>query len=376
MTNSSGTCLAIERALCDSWTDLFGTAVGPYDDFFDLGGDSLRVVDAVLAARGRGIGLRSSMVFRAPTPARLAEALTVGAAGQDGPDGAEPPAALTAGGERTEDGTDPLPPPAAGAGAPGPEPLFLVHSDHLFGAEHEAVRAWSAGRPVHGLRTPGTTAGTAPWQGGVEELADRFAAEVTRIQPAGPYSLAGVGSGAVLAFELARLLNACGRETAFLALVRPAVPGGQAGPADPEEALRRRLAAVTRRFGLRGDESAAEVLRRMREGGWYDGSTEAAELPRLQRAAAALAAAVARYRPGPYAGPAVLVQDARDAEGTEQVWGPVLGDCPVHWTEYGLEALRPVVADAEATRFLAEEFARSATGQAPRPRYPSPSGEQ
>ncbi|WLW53085.1 phosphopantetheine-binding protein [Streptomyces sp. YU58] len=66
----------IEREIRDIWRGLFGVDVGPDDNFFDLGGDSLKVVDVVAAARKRGIGFRSSAVFRNPTPALLAASLT------------------------------------------------------------------------------------------------------------------------------------------------------------------------------------------------------------------------------------------------------------------------------------------------------------
>ncbi|MCZ4604657.1 phosphopantetheine-binding protein [Streptomyces sp. HUAS 31] len=66
----------IEQEIRDIWRGLFGVDVGPDDNFFDLGGDSLKVVDVVAAARKRGITFRSSAVFRNPTPSLLASSLT------------------------------------------------------------------------------------------------------------------------------------------------------------------------------------------------------------------------------------------------------------------------------------------------------------
>ncbi|ANS67091.1 phosphopantetheine-binding protein [Streptomyces lincolnensis] len=76
MIESSLSGEEIEREIRDIWRGLFGVDVGPDDNFFDLGGDSLKVVDVVAAARKRGIGFRSSAVFRNPTPALLAASLT------------------------------------------------------------------------------------------------------------------------------------------------------------------------------------------------------------------------------------------------------------------------------------------------------------
>ncbi len=66
----------IEREIREIWRGLLGVDVGPDDNFFDLGGDSLKVVDVVAAARKRGISFRSSAVFRNPTPSLLAASLT------------------------------------------------------------------------------------------------------------------------------------------------------------------------------------------------------------------------------------------------------------------------------------------------------------
>ena len=73
-------CHAVQHLICEIWSGYFGREVSPYDDFFDLGGDSLAMIDVVVAARGYGLPLRSSVALRNPSPARLAESLTVGAA--------------------------------------------------------------------------------------------------------------------------------------------------------------------------------------------------------------------------------------------------------------------------------------------------------
>ncbi|GAA4834601.1 thioesterase domain-containing protein [Kitasatospora terrestris] len=350
MTSASGSCQTIERTLRETWADLFGAEVSPYDDFFEIGGNSLRVVDAVIAARQRGIALRSSAVFRNPTPARLAESLTLGAAGE----GVRPPAALTADSPAAADPTERrrLTRITTGEGSP----VFLVHSDRYAGAERAAALGWCGGRPVHGLVLPGTD-GTDPWEGSLTGLAEAYAAELLEARPEGGFALVGVAAGAVLAFETARVLRARSAQVSALVMIRPDLPG-QAGPAHPQEALEAQLARVARLCGLGGEESGEQVLARLRAEGWYDGETPAAELPRLQRASAALAVALAGYRPRAYDGPVLIVQDERDAGPTEEVWGPVLEDDAVHWTDYGVESPGPLLADPEIARITREELAR------------------
>jgi hypothetical protein len=70
-------CEAVERLLCEICSEHFGHAVSPYDDFFELGGDSLSIIEIATAARARGLRVRSSEALRHPVPARLAEHLTL-----------------------------------------------------------------------------------------------------------------------------------------------------------------------------------------------------------------------------------------------------------------------------------------------------------
>jgi acyl carrier protein len=68
---------SIEEVLAASWKELLGLdAVGVYDDFFELGGDSLsaaRVISQVYDALGVEVPL--VRFFEAPTIAQLAEAI-------------------------------------------------------------------------------------------------------------------------------------------------------------------------------------------------------------------------------------------------------------------------------------------------------------
>lgn len=320
----------------------------PYDDFFDLGGNSLAVVDVVLAARRRGITLRSSAVFRNPTPARLAEALTIGTAEGSGP---TIPSALGAGSFEAADrfaGSHLAPI----ADADLAQPLVLIHSDRLVQAERHAAGTWTR-RPIADFVLPGFNRTALPlWS--VPELAGHYAENLLRSQFTGPYHLVGIGSGGVVAFELARLLSARDSDIAFVGVIRPAIPA-DTGDLSVEDALRVNLEKTTRRLGLAGDENAEEILRRMRIDGWYTAETAAAEIRTLQQAAAVGAAAVSRYRPEPYNGRVVIVHDESEAESAQKIWEPVLGNAVVHWVDYGVESLRPVLGDPKIARIMQVE---------------------
>jgi amino acid adenylation domain-containing protein len=63
----------VEAALAGVWAEVLGLpSVGVHDNFFDLGGDSIRVINVVDLARQRGLRIRPGAVFRHPTVAELA----------------------------------------------------------------------------------------------------------------------------------------------------------------------------------------------------------------------------------------------------------------------------------------------------------------
>ncbi|KAL5356154.1 hypothetical protein BJX96DRAFT_171343 [Aspergillus floccosus] len=67
-----------EKILHGLWVQLFGEGVdiGVQDQFFSLGGDSLKAMKLVAAAREKEFSLRVTDIFRYPTLAKLAETMT------------------------------------------------------------------------------------------------------------------------------------------------------------------------------------------------------------------------------------------------------------------------------------------------------------
>ncbi|WP_157529166.1 non-ribosomal peptide synthetase, partial [Nocardia sp. NRRL S-836] len=75
-----------ERALADIWARLLGAdRVGVHDNFFDLGGDSIAVLQVVSRARNAGLGLAVADLFTHQTVAELAAVTTVPARVEEGP---------------------------------------------------------------------------------------------------------------------------------------------------------------------------------------------------------------------------------------------------------------------------------------------------
>ena len=59
----------------------------------------------------------------------------------------------------------------------------------------------------------------------VEQTAGHFAEAVRRVQPHGPYALGGHCYGGIVAFEMARQMNAAGERVALLTLFDTPTPG-------------------------------------------------------------------------------------------------------------------------------------------------------
>jgi thioesterase domain-containing protein len=338
------TCHTVERLVCDIWSDHFGHDVSPYDDFFDLGGDSLAITDIVAEARRRGLPLRSSAALRNPTPARLAEYLTLPRDAASGGPAGSLPRALGPGAPACDDPSDEAGAEVrvvtAAAGDPA-QPLFVVHSDTHVRAEREAVAAWAAGREVLGFSLTGSAAAVGGWS--------RLLLPAVRARRShGPYRIAGFGHGAAVAFDLAARLRGLGADVALLALVGPPAGPPSGTPAATLDDLHaRRLALLAGRFALTGDESLDEIHHRLRAEHWYDDTVRPADLPRLQRAWARRALAVQRYAYARYDGPAVLCLDGAGPHPAEQAWHGAQDRLDVLRLDHGLESPLAVIRDPQ-----------------------------
>ena len=73
-------------------------------------------------------------------------------------------------------------------------------------------------RPFYALRARGFEPGDSVFTS-VDEMVSCYAAAVKRIQPTGPYALAGYSYGGVMAFEIAKRFEAIGDEVKFIGVV-------------------------------------------------------------------------------------------------------------------------------------------------------------
>jgi thioesterase domain-containing protein len=79
-------------------------------------------------------------------------------------------------------------------------------------------------QPFYGLQPPGID-GEQPPSTSIEEMAARYVEAIRAVQPGEPYYLGGWSFGALVAYEMARQLEASGQEVALLAAIDSPAPG-------------------------------------------------------------------------------------------------------------------------------------------------------
>lgn len=173
--------------------------IGVNDDFFDLGGDSLKAVELAAILEGRlAARVPSDLFLGALTVANLAMRLD-------------------------EDVRTPnivcLREGSAG------EPLFLFHDYHGHILNYRNLaQALSSDRPIYGVQYNGEPEGYVI-SASLPALAKHYADRIRETQPTGPYVLGGQCFGGLLAFETAQRLHADGEQVSIVILIDTAFPG-------------------------------------------------------------------------------------------------------------------------------------------------------
>lgn len=168
--------------------------VGPNDNFFDLGGDSLKAATLFTEIQNQfHKQVPLSYIYKHGTVRELAVYLE-----------SREQSKLSFIVPIQERGTKP--------------PLFFVHPargevvSYQYMSEH-----MTHGRPTYGLRMNNET---VDWKHPIDfrEIARKYIEEVKMIRPEGPYLLAGTCLGGVLAYEMAQQLTSAGEQVTFLGM--------------------------------------------------------------------------------------------------------------------------------------------------------------
>jgi thioesterase domain-containing protein len=102
--------------------------------------------------------------------------------------------------------------------------IFLIHSiaGEFTWAKYLA-RKLGASQSVYAFAAPGLNS-DAPFFFSLEAMAAAYLHDVRTFQPSGPYSLGGYSMGGVIAFEMARQLEACGEQVGLLVMIDAFAP--------------------------------------------------------------------------------------------------------------------------------------------------------
>jgi amino acid adenylation domain-containing protein len=184
----------LETQLLAIWESVLDQrGIGVTDNFFDLGGHSLLLAKLLLRIEQK-VGRRLSLanVFQAPTIRQLAALL--------------------------EGQTQPKHHPAIVPIQPlgSKPPLFWVRGGPFFRA---LANRLGPDQPFLGLHLPTEDASRLPVPYQLEDISAALVARLREVQPEGPYYLAGLCVNAVLAYEMARILEQQGQEVAMLVMV-------------------------------------------------------------------------------------------------------------------------------------------------------------
>ena len=215
---------ALELQLVRIWEKVLGLdAVGTTDDFFALGGDSLAATTMLAAVeKFCGVDLPVAILLEAPTIQKLSKLIRRGGLSETD---LRLVAVRLRGNKR---------------------PLYYIP-----GAAEEALsvrrlaRYLTDDQPVFAFQPPGLD-GHSRCLRSVEEMAKSYLDAMRLHQPHGPYNLCGASFGGVVAFEMARQLDADREEVAFLGLFDS--HGGAYPKRRGSLTLRRRLELAVLRF--------------------------------------------------------------------------------------------------------------------------------
>jgi amino acid adenylation domain-containing protein len=187
----------LEWTLAAIWEEALGIPkIGVDEDFYELGGTSLQAfLIFARIATNLGRDLPPTSMMNAPTIARQAAMLCEARAPNEG---------------RTL-----VPFRTSGRGSP----LFIMHGgrgDIMFVRQLE--KELKSDRPIYGLQPPPLN-GFHRVPRKMESIAADYLSEIRKVQPTGPYCLAGYSFGGSVALEMAQQLTRTGESVAFLGLI-------------------------------------------------------------------------------------------------------------------------------------------------------------
>ena len=186
----------MEKLVADIWSEFLGIEkISIYDNFFELGGHSLiavQVMSRIEKLTGKRLPLAA--LFENSTIEKLALMLEM-----DGK-------------SIVWDSLVPVKPSGSKM------PLYIVHGAGLNVLLFNTLASgMDTDQPVYGLQAKGLNGVDEPLSN-IVDIAAHYNASIMAQNPNGPYALAGYSFGGIIAFEMAKQLQAQGKEVKMLAM--------------------------------------------------------------------------------------------------------------------------------------------------------------
>ena len=186
----------VEKMVADIWIACLGLKkIGVHDNFFELGGHSLiavQVMSKIEQETGKRLPLAT--LFECSTVEKFAQLLNL-----DGK-------------SVSWDSLVPIKPGGSKM------PLYMVHGAGLNVLLFNTLAmGMSEDQPVYGLQAKGLNGIDTPLSS-IEDIAAHYIAAIKEQNPYGPYALAGYSFGGIIAYEMAKQLEAQGKDVKMLAM--------------------------------------------------------------------------------------------------------------------------------------------------------------
>lgn len=186
----------LEHEMTLLWEEILGIKrIGVKDDFFSIGGHSLKAAELMASIRQKfHVHLPVSILFNRKSIAELCEVIR----------------------EQVDIGKECL--VSLQKGKEQKPPLFLIHPGGGGVLCYSELVHQLEGLTIYGLQSVGYESEEEPLED-VLEMAKRYWESIQEVAPHGPYYLAGWSLGGMIAYEIARLIEQKGEKVAFLGLL-------------------------------------------------------------------------------------------------------------------------------------------------------------
>ena len=217
----------LERKVALIWCELLELPeVGIHEDFFLLGGHSLLAVQLIARIElETGVAVPLAALFEAPTIESLAKRIgTIRAETSAERTGSTDLQGIEVNHNQVlrNEWHEHLVLIHQGGNK---RPLYCVHGagGHVLNFALLAAKI-GVSRAIYGLQARGVDGKQRPFER-LQDAAKAYVREIERVQPSGPYLLAGYCYGGLIALEMAKILQSRGQQVALVALINTYYPG-------------------------------------------------------------------------------------------------------------------------------------------------------